>query len=493
MDQLKFIDSMLRDSKDLPTLPGIALRILEVVHSESQDIKDFAQVLSSDPSLSAKVLEIVNSPLYGVEREITNVFHAVNLLGIHVVKNVALSFSLVRNFRKNKGTCFDYSLFWKHSLICALSSRMLSLKTNPSFAEDAFFLGLIHEIGIIAFIYCMPNQYDIVIRTVQNSGCEFQEAEELVLGVTHMEMGSYLIQQWGFPEKFVLPVRYYHDPEKLPQGKEYLVHITQVLHFSSKLSNFLYAPKKAVSFSILDYYFKRYGFDEHYDIEAILSQLQEQTSNIFPVFDIRLDKEYDYQSILEEARRQLIGNSYAMTAHVLEQRREIERLKMLAFYDEMTGLVNYRKFLELLEKEVARAKRYQTCFCLCLSDIDLFKRVNDTYGHLIGDKVLKEVARYLGDNLRTSDTIARYGGEEFIFIMPETRSNEALEVMERLRLGISQSVFEVRDYRISLTMSFGIAEFKAGQGLSGEEILFLADKAMYEAKRKGRNRCLIYK
>lgn len=492
MDQLKFVDKILQDSKDLPTLPGIALRILELMQCESPEVKDLAEILATDPALSVKVLKLVNSPMYGLTKNITNVFHAVNLLGIHVVKNLALSFSLIRNLNRNKEIGFDYSVFWKSSLLTALTSRILCRKTKPLFAEDAFFLGLISNLGIIAFIHSMPNQYNVVIRTVQNSQCEFQEAEKSVLGITHMEMGSYLFQKWGFPEIFFLPVLYKYNPENIPEEKKSLAHITQILHFSSKLSNFLYSANKSVSFAMLGHYFEEYSFEKDYSIEDIILKLQEQTSNVFSLFDLSLDEEHDYISILEEARRQLINSSYTMTSYILEQKRNIEQLKILAFYDEMTGLINYRKFLELLEKELARSKRYGNSFCLCLSDIDLFKRINDSYGHLVGDIVLKEVAAYLSDNLRASDTIARYGGEEFTFIMPETHCNEAWEVMERLRGEIAKSLFQINGNTISLTMSFGIAEYKAEYNLTGQEILFRADKAMYESKRQGRNKCLIY-
>jgi diguanylate cyclase (GGDEF)-like protein len=370
---------------------------------------------------------------------------------------------------------------------------MLVHKTDGLSAEDAFFLGLIHDLGILAFIHSMPAQYDVVMQHVRNSDYEFHEVEKMFLGITHMEMGYYLFQKWGFPEKFVVPICYHHDPEMIPQEKKHFSHNSQVLHFASMLSTFLYGANTTVSFSLVDYYFKTYGLDAQYDIEKIITQLQDQTSSIFPIFDVSLDEEYDYLSILEEARNYLITNSNEMTLYILEQKRNIDQLERLAFYDELTGLINYRKFFDLLEKELARAKRYDSYFCLCLSDIDLFKRVNDSYGHIVGDKVLKQVAGYLCDNLRMCDTIARYGGEEFAFIIPETHCEEALVVVERLREGISRSKFQIQGNSISLTMSFGLAEFKPDHDLSGEDVLSQADSALYDSKRSGRNRSAVYK
>jgi len=129
----------------LPTLPGIAMRILETVQQEDPDLQEIGKIISTDPPLSAEVLKIVNSAFYGLPSKVTTVSHAINLLGINTVKNLALSFSLVKNFQANSSVTFDYTLFWKDSLIGAAAAKLLAEKILPKFSEDAFFLGLIQN------------------------------------------------------------------------------------------------------------------------------------------------------------------------------------------------------------------------------------------------------------------------------------------------------------------------------------------------------------
>ena len=115
MNDLAIGEQIVRNIEDLPTLPGIAMRILEAVKKEGANLEEIGDVLSTDPPLSAKVLKIINSPFYALPRKITSVPHAVSLLGINTVKSLALSFSLVKGFKKGRSE-FDYTLFWKTSL-----------------------------------------------------------------------------------------------------------------------------------------------------------------------------------------------------------------------------------------------------------------------------------------------------------------------------------------------------------------------------------------
>lgn len=124
--------------------------------------------------------------------------------------------------------------------------------------------------------------------------------------------------------------------------------------------------------------------------------------------------------------------------------------------------------------------------CLAVADIDFFKNINDSYGHLAGDKVLKIIARELVSRLREKDFIGRYGGEEFVIIMPDTRPADAEHVLNKLRLAIAAIPFHFEERQIQITISFGVVE--ALREDSPETIFDRADKALYKAKENGRNR-----
>ncbi len=162
----------------------------------------------------------------------------------------------------------------------------------------------------------------------------------------------------------------------------------------------------------------------------------------------------------------------------------------LATYDPLTKLYNRRAIVEYAEKEVERSKRYNHQFSIILLDIDDFKGINDTYGHTIGDIVLKQLAEIIKNEVRDIDRVGRYGGEEFIIVLPETKTENAFKLAERIRTKILEREFNIGDYKISITISAGISGFRT-HGDTFEEILQAADLALYQAKKKGKNQVVM--
>jgi len=166
------------------------------------------------------------------------------------------------------------------------------------------------------------------------------------------------------------------------------------------------------------------------------------------------------------------------------------RLEQLAQTDPLTQLLNRRALTERITAEMERALRYDSTMALLMIDLDHFKRVNDTYGHLVGDDVLRDVGQLLGDTIRTSDIVARYGGEEFLVLLPETDDAGAESFAERIREAIDQRPFasESVPEPLRLTASVGVAVYPAARIESVEDLFARADAALYRAKADGRNR-----
>ena len=162
----------------------------------------------------------------------------------------------------------------------------------------------------------------------------------------------------------------------------------------------------------------------------------------------------------------------------------------LAIRDELTGVHNRRYLMGLVEKEKERSDRNGRAFCLCLLDIDFFKRVNDTYGHSAGDAVLRAVARTVQGQVRGSDCFGRYGGEEFLLMLPETFSADALVLTERVRDAIEKLRCLEAGSEIALTVSIGVAEYRMGEAIG--LTVGRADEALYLAKSSGRNRVICH-
>ncbi len=164
----------------------------------------------------------------------------------------------------------------------------------------------------------------------------------------------------------------------------------------------------------------------------------------------------------------------------------LHKVNYMAITDALTGLYNRRRFHDVLTSEFERSKRYATPFSVVMLDIDHFKKVNDTFGHSIGDGVLREVSSILKGSIREIDTAARFGGEEFMVILPSTDKSNAMIVAERMRVAIERHRFEGLDW--SVTVSIGIAGMPDAKADTEDMLIRCADFALYRAKQGGRNR-----
>ena len=177
----------------------------------------------------------------------------------------------------------------------------------------------------------------------------------------------------------------------------------------------------------------------------------------------------------------------ARASSILKLRAATRELERLAATDPLTGAFNRRRFLEVGNAELRRSKRYKHTFSVLMLDIDHFKAVNDTYGHGIGDTALKETVTAIQDAMREQDTLGRLGGEEFAVIVPETDTEDAAAVAERIRGSIAQIVIDTPDEPLSFTVSIGVSECDDDDD-SVDDALTRADNALYDAKEQGRNR-----
>ncbi|MBI2891045.1 MAG: diguanylate cyclase [Nitrospirae bacterium] len=191
----------------------------------------------------------------------------------------------------------------------------------------------------------------------------------------------------------------------------------------------------------------------------------------------------------DRQRADLIGQVLAtvlMNAHLHQRVRE------LSTRDPLTGLVNHLHLHRALYFELMRSLRYARPFSCVMMDLDHFKRVNDTYGHVVGDAVLRQVSGIIRETVRDTDVAARYGGEEFALILPETGLEGAMVLSERLRVRIAAHPVALDERNLVVTASFGVASFPLSKIVHMSQLLRHADQALYEAKRRGRNRVEFY-
>jgi len=494
MQSLASFKDMPRKIGKLPTLPGVAIRILQAIRSETPNTREISEIIASDAPLSARVLQLVNSSLYGLSHQITSVHQAMMYLGLNAVKNLALGFSLVNNFSNKTKSALNHVQFWKDSLIGAVAAKLITESIDKKQGENAFFLGLLQDIGMLILSHSMPNEYGDLLAKAKSNGTPLHEIESAILKFNHMDVGEYVTHSWGLPPEFSAPIGAHHVPERVSQPSSEIEFQTQVLHLSSLYIDLFNHPNPGENpaYGPIERMIGAYGLETSVDPYALAEQILENVRSVFPIFEIQVD-EKKYIEIIETSRNELAELSSELMEQVRAQNQDIEKIKLQLDRDSMTQLNNHSRFLENLQHEIARASRYKTPLSVIMADIDHFKSINDFFGHLAGDHALKCVATQLKHMLRDSDQIARYGGEEFAFILPMTEANDAMKAAERLRKGIELMKLSYHDRPIALTMSFGVAALDSDCEKDAEGLIKKADEAMYEAKNSGRNKCCCYK
>ena len=218
------------------------------------------------------------------------------------------------------------------------------------------------------------------------------------------------------------------------------------------------------------------------DIKKRIGQIVEASKNI-------ARGEADFKDRLElpmqDELGEIVDSINTFISNLDQSHKELlqtkEELQLLYVRDKLTGLHNRVKIDEVIENEINRFERYNIPFSIILADIDHFKKLNDSFGHLLGDEILQEFAQKLQENIRNTDFVARWGGEEFLIVCPQVDEEEASNIAEKLRKKIEENPFGGH----ALSASFGVACYERSQ--SQDQLLHNADVALYEAKKRGRN------
>jgi diguanylate cyclase (GGDEF)-like protein len=246
------------------------------------------------------------------------------------------------------------------------------------------------------------------------------------------------------------------------------------------------------------------------DIEVILKKVfkiefaeLERFRKIAKERDLSREELFQEYDKLLEAYRSLLVNAAKITKigdinqkKLFTSHTNIEKESAFHYQssitDPLTQLYNRGYLINILEKELAGSSRYHNSLSCILGDIDNFKSINDNFGHLVGDTVLKKVAEILKANIRETDVVGRYGGEEFLIILPNSCSEEALIVAEKVRAKIAQTDTETIAKGLCLTISLGVSDTLTNAPKTADELLHNVDTALYSAKEQGKNRCVVF-
>lgn len=481
----------------LPSPPVIAFNILNAVRRDEDSFEQLAEIIHADPALTARVLRITNSSLYGVQHPIDSLPRAISLIGTQALKNIALSFIIVQEFQDAPQGSFDLDLFWRRAISNAVAAEVLAEQLGHR-DHNIFVSALLQDIGVLVMFLSDSAAFSEVLDNKRISGKSLCEAEREKFGFDHTEVGSHLLETWNLSETICQPIRHHHNPSPEEPYKD----AAQILNFADKISAMYHGiQSNRKSMEV------REGLKNLYQIEesrtaSMVDIIGEKAREVMNLFSIKPGEMKPFSQIMQEANDELgrLNLSYEQIVLELKQAKQnAERLALnlkqandslreLAFRDELTGLYNHRFFQEVFESELQRSLRYEHPLSLLLLDIDFFKNVNDSHGHLVGDMVLRKISGVMVKLVRHYDIVARYGGEEFTILLPETGLTGAKVLAQRIRRGIEQQVFDTIE-ALSITVSIGVSSTDMSHiEKNRTALLEYSDHALYRAKRGGRNR-----
>ncbi|BAP42335.1 GGDEF domain protein [Pseudomonas sp. StFLB209] len=222
------------------------------------------------------------------------------------------------------------------------------------------------------------------------------------------------------------------------------------------------------------------------DLISLKRVLESRLEGMLGAMDDYQRKRDEREREVAESLQSLAGRVASMEQEALGVRANLEEQRRKALLDPLTGLPNRAAWGERLEREIARWQQNRDSLLIGILDLDHFKRINDGYGHLAGDKVLKIVAKELHRRLRTTDFLARFGGEEFVLLMPATELQTGLLMLDELRAAVERCPFHFKGEPVTITVSIGVTDLRAAE--RSDTALKRADQALYRAKESGRNR-----
>lgn len=529
------LEQRLRFCGNLPSLPAVALKMVELANDPEVDLNEVARVISMDPALVTKLLRAANSPLYGLRRKVTNLRQVLSLLGLQGTLALTLGFSLVTTGRGAGAIPLNTEHFWRRSLLAATACRVLGERLSMRNLEELFLAGLLHGIGILALSIIMPEPYGALLQQATERleggeailNCErLAKLEREQLGDDHAAVGAWLMQHWRLPDYLCQATAGSLDPDGAETSEAYRALVRCVALAVCIADLWLRPNYWRNSQEVADLGWQWFGLETDHYVE-ILQAVGAKFPEIAALFQIKSLDAIQIVGILDQAReildiravqrwpervsgsalprerqspaalpQQLASTPTSASARTSQRDPVTGPTTAQYTFDALTGLFNRQRLYERLQQELATARERDWPLSVALLDVDGCGAINEACGRGVADQVLIALGRLLGGNIQRQDLVARYGDDEFALLLPASGADAARRLIERLLALIRNWEPALPGGRsLRVTVSAGIATYPA-VGLAdddaGEQLLKAAEQALRLARGAGGDQAIVY-
>ena len=399
----------------LPSLPAIAVRVIELSSDENASFDELADLIQNDQGISSKVLRTVNSSYYGLRQPCSTIHKAIVLLGLSPVKSLALGFSLVDAVGE-EDVGFPFETYWRRGLFAAVGGKAIATRIGSKSADEAFLAGLLQDIGMIAMYRALGQRYTDLIRVAGGDHARLARMEVELFDLDHATVGTLLGDRWRLPRELLLPIRYHEKPSAAPVDCLELVRCLALANIACDALNAeqpiapmrRFRTKAAEWFKLTDT-----------DCDELFTEIVAGTREVSSLFRLKTGTYPDPEEILRGAEQQLIANFRAQPRGSIGSEAFSELIETTDDRDPVTGLLGRAGFEAVFEGLCARAAAHNTPLSVVQVAIDGLGPIGRAHGPVAADEVAIAVAAILHNHFEPMGAItARISGSIFAALMP---------------------------------------------------------------------------
>lgn len=476
------------DSKKLPTLPEVAMRLVQIANQENPDYAEVSRIVRTDPVISGKILKLTNSALFGFRHRVEKIEQAIPKLGITLLRTMVLSFHISSHDTHQESLAPILQQHWRSSLTQAVLAELIAEKVESLDAPTCFLAAMLQDIGVLAMISEAPLDYMNTVLT-RAKFPDVEAAERRCFGFGHPRVSAEIVKNWGL-ESFIGAIRQHHDRINaiVPSQSCRLKAVLQAANLGATvlISSRQSPTPLDVSLSQWAGFMKTHFGMYAEQTDELMSEVNERVEEYSVLFHFNIGERVRADQVVAEAKDLLQEIALKNQIEMMKAGKGAVAQEEL-YRDSLSGLYNRRFLDEQLNAHLAKGFKRRQPIALMFLDVDKFKQINDSYGHATGDKAIQHVSDWLVDSIRKNDLAIRLGGDEFLVILKTVNEKQFEKIAMRIAREVPPMCISA-DESINISLSVGCTIYQPDSGAPIADLNWLidqADQSMYQVKKSG--------